>query len=238
MEQGENQNIARHFPLVWSLVHRLGAVGVDREDLFQAGCVGLVQACRRYDASLGTAFSTYAAPLILGEMRRLLREGRPVRVPQGARQMVGEARRLRQQLATSRVEDPPLHEVAAHLGVPPEELLAAEEALGVPRSLDGPAWGAREENGNSLHEVLAAPALDEDEGLILSEALSRLEPRHRLVIEGRYFHDLTQQELAERLGISQPQVSRLEQQALGRLRTLLSSPTELTSHRDDPPESK
>lgn len=221
MERQTEEALARHFPLVWSLVHRLGPVGVEKEDLFQAGCLGLVKAWQRYDPGLGTAFSTYAVPVILGEMRRYLREGRAVKVPRPAQELVGKARQLRARLAASRGEEPPLREVAEVLGVPAADLLAAEEACSPPRSLEeGVGEGAA-----SLLLRLSGAEERYEEAVDLREALALLEPRERAIIVGRYFSGFTQGELAEKMGISQPQVSRLEQRALRRLREALSPHT-------------
>jgi len=203
--------IEQHFPLVWSLVNRLGARGPEREDLFAAGCLGLVKAWKRFNPDLGTAFSTYAVPFILGELRRHMRGSRGVVVPRSARDLVLRAGQTRARLAQERGEEPSLGEVAATLGVHPADLVAAQEACLPPRPL--------EEGGRSV----PGPGEPGDEdSLDLALALGRLEPRERAIVQGRYLEDLTQQEMAARLGISQSQVSRLERKALLRLRELLA----------------
>lgn len=211
MEREVPPAIEKHFPLVWSLVNRLGVRGPEREDLFGAGCLGLVKAWKRFDPNAGTAFSTYAVPVILGEMQRFLREGRGIRVPRSARDLVVRARRARARLAQERGEEPSVGEVAAAVGVHPADLVAAEEACLPPRSLED---GGR--------PVFAPGQPGAEDSLDLALALARLEPRERAIIQGRYFEELTQQEVAARLGISQSQVSRLEQKALARLRGLLA----------------
>ncbi len=213
MERGE-ESISRHFPLVWSLVRRLASSGVEKEDLFQAGCLGLLKASRNYDPSLGTAFSTYAVPVILGEMKRLLREGRPVKIPRSAWEMVLAARRVRAEMRAQRGEEPAMAEVADRLGVDGADLVAAEEAFSSPRYL--------EEAGRE-GQWLFGVSTDQDEMVGLHFALAQLEPRERTVIEGRYLQGYSQLEMAQKLGISQPQVSRLEHKALTRLRVLLGS---------------
>jgi len=208
--------LERHFPLVWSLVNRLGISGPDREEFFAAGCLGLVKAWKRYDPQLGTAFSTYAVPVILGELRRQLHRSRGVKVPRPVRDLALRAREVRARLAQERGTEPSLAEVAAALGVGVADLVAAEEACLPPRSLEAEPFTA-----------VAAATRDpaSDEALELGLALGQLEPRERAIIRGRYFEDLTQQEVAARLGISQSQVSRLEQKALDRLRELLGGHT-------------
>lgn len=211
MAGGPPGEIERHFPLVWSLVNRLGVRGPEREDFFAAGCVGLVKAWRRYDPALGTAFSTYAVPVILGELRRHLRQVRAPRVPRSVRELVWRAREVRARLAQEEGREPTVKEVAALLGVAAADLVAAEEACLPPRPLE-------EQRGAAV----ALGGMGDEESLDLALALGKLEPRERAVIEGRYFRDLTQEELAARLGISQSQVCRLEQKALRRLRELLA----------------
>ncbi len=212
MPNEDAPGVERHFPLVWSLVNRLGITGAEREEFFAAGCLGLVKAWKRYDPRLGTAFSTYAVPVILGELRRQLQGSRGVRVPRSTRDLVLRARATRARLAQERGGEPTLAEVAAALGVGAADLVAAEEACLPPRSLEAEPLMAM-----AVARAEAAP----DEGMELSLALGQLEPRERAVIRGRYFDDLTQQEVAARLGISQSQVCRLEQKALDHLRALL-----------------
>lgn len=222
--------LERHFPLVWSLVNRLGVRGPEREDLFAAGCLGLAKAWKRYDPARGTAFSTYAVPVILGEMRRHLRQTGTVRVSGSARDMVARARQARALLAQEKGAEPSLAEVAAALGVQPADLLAAEEAYLPPCLLD--EAGVRVLPRAS---VLAAGSIatgPDDERLDLAIALARLEPREQAIVRGRYFAGFTQEEIAARLGISQSQVSRLEQRALARLRDML------TRHTSDSDRSK
>lgn len=222
----EGSGVERHFPLVWSLVNRLGVRGPEREDLFAAGCLGLVKAWKRYDPARGTAFSTYAVPVILGEMRRHLREATGVKMPGATREMVARAREVRALLAQEKGAEPSLGEVAAALGVEPADLVAAEEAYLPPRSLEEGAplarlgWGPPGDASRAGDPPAGGPP--DEETLDLALALARLEPREQAIVRGRYFEDLTQEEMATRLGISQPQVSRLEQRALARLREILA----------------
>jgi len=218
--EGES-GLERHFPLVWSLVNRLGVRGPEREDLFAAGCLGLTKAWKRYDPARGTAFSTYAVPVILGEMRRYLRQTGGIRIPGSVRGMVARARQARALLAQEKGTEPSLAEVAAAVGVQAADLLAAEEAYLPPRVLDG-VEGARAGPRGSLLAAGSLPGISDDERLDLALALERLEPREQAIVRGRYLAGFTQEEMAVRLGISQPQVSRLEQRALARLRDMLA----------------
>lgn len=213
--------LERHFPLVWSLVNRLGVRGPEREDLFAAGCLGLAKAWKKYDPARGTAFSTYAVPVILGEMRRYLRQTGLVKMPGSAREMVARARQVRALLAQEKGVEPSLAEVAAALGVQPGDLLAAEEAYLPARRLDG-LDGARAVPRGSVRVAGSVATDHDDERLDLALALERLEPREQAIVRGRYLAGFTQEEMAVRLGISQPQVSRLEQRALARLRDMLA----------------
>lgn len=212
--------VRRHLPLVRHLASRFAAPGLELEDLVQAGCVGLLKAIDRFDPSRGLQFSTYAVPVILGEIRRHLRdEAGAVRVSRRGQELARAARRVRARLAQELGREPTVREVAAAVGADAADVVAALEATRPPVSVFAPAGEG--EDAPELVDLLAAG--DEEAGYrraLVSELLQRLDPRLRRILVLRYFGDLTQGEIARDVGVSQGQVSRLERQALERLRAL------------------
>jgi len=216
--------VAGNLGLVRMVTGRFSGTGYDTEDLYQWGCVGLVKAVDRFDLSTGFKFSTYAIPLILGEIRRFLRDDGAVRVARPLKLLALQARKRRAELGTALGRDPTLAELAAACGCPLDELVAALDSARPPASLDEPI-GGDEAEPVLRHEGLRDPAPGEAawlDRLALEQGLARLEPRERLLLKLRYFRDRTQVETAEILGISQVQVSRLERRALARVREHLA----------------
>ncbi|MFZ5817430.1 MAG: RNA polymerase sporulation sigma factor SigF [Bacillota bacterium] len=212
--------------LVRSLVSRFGSTSADPEDLFQLGCIGLLKAIDRFDLSFEVRFSTYAVPLILGEIRRHLRDDGPVRVSRGLKQLAQQARKAREKLASELGRDATIAEVARELGVRPEEVIEAMDGARPPASIH---QTIHEGDGEPIYLLDQLAAEDgQREGLwldrvALRESLERLEPRERMVILLRFFRDKTQTEVAAILGCSQVQVSRIERRALERIREFVSA---------------
>lgn len=211
----EAEAVARHGPLVWSVVHRYTGRGVEQEDLFQLGCIGLLKALRDFDPEYGTCFSTYAVPKIAGEMRRFLRDDGPVKLGRSLREdstkVAAAANALRLQLN----REPCISELCAATGLDSERVVLCSQAAQSVRSLEEPAG----EEGLTLAQTLGENREDQlVENLALKAAVEKLEPRLRRVLMLRYFRDLTQQRTALIMGISQVQVSRLEKKALVAMR--------------------
>lgn len=212
--------------LVRSLVTRFSATSADPDDLFQLGCIGLLKAIDRFDLSFDVRFSTYAVPLILGEIRRYLRDDGPVRVSRSLKQLAQQARKVRERLSGELGRDPTVGEVARELGVSPEEVVEAMDGARPPASIH---QTVHEGDGDPIY-LLDQLAADDGtrEGLwldrvALREGLEHLDPRERTVIMLRFFRDKTQTEVASVLGCSQVQVSRLERRALERIRQFVSA---------------
>lgn len=212
--------------LVRSLVSRFSATSADSDDLFQLGCIGLLKAVDRFDLSYDVRFSTYAVPLILGEIRRHLRDDGPLRVSRGLKQLAQQARKTQEKLAGDLGREPTVTEIAAALGVPPEELVEALDGARAPASIH---QTVHEGDGDPIYllDQLAAGG-EAREGqwvdhVALRESLSRLDPREQTVILLRFFRDKTQTEVAEILGCSQVQVSRLERRALELIRRYMDA---------------
>ncbi len=182
--------------------------GVEYDDLFQAGCVGLVKAAENFDTARGVKFSTYAVPVILGEVRRLFRDGGALRVSRGMRDLGRKAQETVDQLRQETGKAPGVAQVAQRLGVPVEK---AALALGVgqaPLSLTGP------EDGGEVDVPVEAPEERMTERLTLYQILQTLEERDRKLIQYRYFQGKTQTQTAALLGMTQVQVSRREKKLL------------------------
>lgn len=205
--------------LIWSVVRRYRGCGADAEDLYQLGCIGFIKAVRSFDLTYGTQFSTYAVPKIAGEIRRYLRDDQAVKVGRTAKERSFTLRRLRQALASRLGREARLSELAEEAGMTAEEIAAIDAATAPPDSLQ------RElAEGLTLESVLTEGAPEDElvEKLALREALNGLPERERMVIELRYFHDLTQTQTAKVIGVSQVQVSRLERRGVELLRGALS----------------
>ncbi len=211
--QPRNELVEENLGLVRLCAHRLERTA-EYEDLFQAGCVGLIQAAERFDESRGFRFSTYAVPVILGEMRKLTREGTSVRVSRGLRELAGRARQAEEELRRETGASPGVEEVAARLGVSPERTAQALAAGQGVLSLDG--------EGESWEIPVEAPEEALTERLALRSLLARLEPPDRELLRLRYFKGWNQTRTGDALGMSQVQVSRREKKLLLLLRAQLS----------------
>lgn len=211
--------VTANINLVHHLVQRYRAMWADgADDLFQVGCVGLIKAVDRFDPELGYRFSTYAVPVILGEIQRYLRDAAPAGIGRGALRVAQAARRAEARLSGELLRQPTAAEVAEAIGVSPGELAAALEAARRPASLD--AGDGREAGDRPLLlRIAGGGALGEGgDGFALRTLLARLPVRERQVVLLRFYLDRSQAEVGLSLGLSQPQISRLEKRALGRLR--------------------
>ncbi|MBE3520021.1 MAG: sigma-70 family RNA polymerase sigma factor [Firmicutes bacterium] len=204
--------------LIRACVLRYRGLG-ELDDLFQQGAIGLLKAIDRFDPSYGVEFSTYAVPVILGEIRRYLRDNSPLRIPRELRELAFKARKVEAEFCVSRGRQPSAKEVAEAMGVELGELVEALESVRAPLELDG----MREEDGRDTvadPNSTATADLPGTEYLDLKMALQRLPPRLRTILVLRHFQGKTQVEVARDLGLSQAQVSRLEREALSRMRHL------------------
>ena len=205
--------------LIWSIARRYFGRGTEPDDLYQLGCVGFLKAVAGFDLSYGTQFSTYAVPKIAGEIRRFLRDDGQVKVSRSLKERAAQIHQARTRLTGTLGREPAVSELAAELGLTPEEIAMAETATGMAESIQRESG----DEGFSLEDVLCTDGMEDRilESLSLRNALSHLTERERMVIDLRYFHGLTQQKIAGLLGVSQVQVSRIEKKALTNLRTYL-----------------
>ena len=203
--------------LIWSIARRFIGRGVETEDLYQLGCMGFLKAVEGFDTAFGTQFSTYAVPKISGEIRRFLRDDGAVKVSRSLKEHAATIKGVRNKLTGVLGREPTIQELSEAMGLSPEEIASAETATSAAESIQRQTG----EEGFSLEDVLCTDGMEEKllEKLALREALRHLGEKERLVIQLRYYHSLTQQRVAELIGVSQVQVSRIEKKALERLRT-------------------
>ena len=212
----ENKDFAeRNVGLVRALVPRFLGRGIEYDDLFQAGCEGLIKAVAHFDPDRGYKFSTYAVPVILGEMRRLFREGGTVKVSRGLKELSMKAVRLSEQIETETGKAPSVSVLAEKLGVPEEKCAEALNAAAQPVSLTG------DDENNETDIPVDAPEEKITDHLALQQILKALPEEDQRLIYYRYFKNQTQTETAKRLGTTQVQISRREKKLLLRLRGLL-----------------
>ena len=206
--------------LVLSVVQRFSNRGENADDLFQVGCIGLIKALDNFDISQNVRFSTYAVPMIIGEIRRYLRDNNPIRVSRSLRDTAYKALQARDQLVSSLGREPAVGEIAGALGVPEEDVVFAMEAIQDPVSLFEPVYN---DGGDAIYIIdqVKDPSQADSawlENLAVSEALRRLNEREQKILRLRFFEGRTQMEVAGEIGISQAQVSRLEKNALQHMR--------------------
>ncbi len=210
------QLVVENTGLIWSIARRYFGRGTEPDDLYQLGCVGFLKAVAGFDPAYGTQFSTYAVPKIAGEIRRFLRDDGQVKVSRSLKERAAQIHQARAALTGQLGREPAISELAAELGLTPEEIATAETATAAAESIQRESG----EEGFSLEDVLCTDGMEDRilESLSLRNALSHLTERERLVVNLRYFHGLTQQKIADLLAVSQVQVSRIEKKALSQLR--------------------
>lgn len=204
--------------LVWSVVQRFLNRGYEAEDLFQIGCIGLLKAIEKFDLSYDVKFSTYAVPMVIGEIQRFLRDDGLVKVSRSLKEMGNKVRKARDELTKSLHRAPSVQEIAAQLEIDPEEVVFAQEANRLPTSIHETVY---ENDGDPI--TLMDQIADESgtawfEKMALKDSIERLTDREKLIVYLRYYKDQTQSEVASRLGISQVQVSRLEKKIIAQMR--------------------
>ena len=206
--------------LVLSVVQRFTGRRENLDDLFQVGCIGLVKAVDNFNVELDVKFSTYAVPMIIGEIRRYLRDNNSIRISRSLRDLAYRALQAKEELIRAKECEPTIDDIAKHLGEEKEAVVRAMEAIVEPISLYEPVYN---DGGDSIYvmdQIKDSSSSDEKwlESIALKEAMKCLSERERKIIRLRYFSNKTQMEIAEEIGISQAQVSRLEKGALERIR--------------------
>lgn len=211
--------------LVLSVIKRFSASNENVDDLFQIGCIGLMKAIDNFDSNLGVKFSTYAVPMIIGEIRRYLRDNNSIRVSRSLRDTAYKAIYAREGLTRKNAKEPTISEIAEEIGISGEDIVFALDAIQSPVSLYDPVYT---EGGDTLYvmDQISDKKNGEEmwvEHISLTEAMKKLTKREHEIISLRFFEGKTQMEVAEKIGISQAQVSRLEKNALKTMRLYLTA---------------
>ncbi len=217
--------ISGNLRLVLSVIQRFNNRGEYVDDLFQVGCIGLMKAIDNFDLSQNVKFSTYAVPMIIGEIRRYLRDNNPLRVSRSLRDIAYKALQVRDSLVNKHSKEPTVAEIAAELKVPREEVVFALDAIQEPISLFEPIYHDGGDPIYVMDQIRDDRHLDGQwlEGVSINEGMSHLSERECQILKMRFFEGRTQMEVAEDIGISQAQVSRLEKNALKHMRRYISS---------------
>ncbi|MCI7126068.1 MAG: sigma-70 family RNA polymerase sigma factor [Agathobaculum sp.] len=216
--EAEARLIEQNSGLIWSIARRYYGRGTEPDDLYQLACVGFIKAVRGFDPDMGWEFSTYAVPKIAGEIRRFLRDDGAVKVSRAVKERAQRVRRVQSELESRTGRSPTVSELAEATGLTPEEVAACEQAEVVVDSFERELSG-----GGRLGDLVGDDGMEERTCLYLSlrEALTLLPERDREVLALRFSRDLTQQQVAQIIGVSQVQVSRIEKRAIAALRERL-----------------
>lgn len=227
IKQGDQQArqtfIEGNLRLVLSIIQRFTGRGEQADDLFQVGCIGLIKATDNFDLSQQVKFSTYAVPMILGELRRFLRDYNSIRVSRSLRDTAYRALRVREELTRKNGQEPKLEEIAQVMEIPKEDVVLALDAIQDPISLYEPVF---HEDGDALYvmdQIQDEKSSHEQwlQKLSLNEAMEKLSSREQKILNLRFFQGHTQMEVSSEIGISQAQVSRIEKNALKQMRKYL-----------------
>ena len=223
--EAREEFIRGNLRLVLSVVQRFNNRGENVDDLFQVGCIGLIKALDNFDVTQNVRFSTYAVPMIIGEIRRYLRDNNPIRVSRSLRDTAYKALQARDKLVITLNREPTIAEMAKELGVPQEDVVFALEAIQDPISLFEPVYN---DGGDAIY--IMDQVKDDKHGddgwlekIAIKEAMRRLNDREKRILRLRFFEGRTQMEVAGEIGISQAQVSRLEKNALVHMRKYVTS---------------
>lgn len=221
-EEARQQFIHGNLRLVLSIIKRFNAKGENLDDLFQIGCVGLIKAIDNFDITQNVQFSTYAVPMIIGEIRRYLRDNNSIRVSRSIRDLAYKAIGIKERIHREEQREATIEEISKELEVSREEVIMSLDAIQEPVSLQEPAYSENTENICIMDQVSDKKNTDDlwVQNLTIGEALKRLNEKEKMIINKRFFEGRTQMEVAEEIGISQAQVSRLERTAINHIRRI------------------
>lgn len=208
--------------LVLSILQRFASRTDNMDDLFQVGCVGLIKAIDNFDISLNVQFSTYAVPMIIGEIRRYLRDNNPIRVSRSVRDLAYRALQAKEKLTKELNREPTVDEISKKIGVEREDVVFSFEAIQDPVSLQEPVYSDGVESIYIMDQISDSKSSDEKwaDVITIEEAMKKLNERERRIIKKRFYDGRTQVEVADEIGISQAQVSRLEKDAIYKIKKL------------------
>ncbi|MBQ4156189.1 MAG: RNA polymerase sporulation sigma factor SigG [Clostridia bacterium] len=214
-KNAREQLITGNLKLILSVIRRFAARGENPDDLFQVGCIGLIKAIDNFDVSLDVRFSTYAVPMIIGEIRRYLRDNNSIRVSRSLKDIAYKAMQAKEAFIAKHGKEPTIEQLAKELELKTQEVVLALEAIAMPVSLYEPVYS---DGGDTIYVLDQVGDKNDDENwideILFKESMKNLPKREKTIINLRFFQGKTQTEVAEEIGISQAQVSRLEKGAL------------------------
>ncbi|KKB36442.1 RNA polymerase sporulation sigma factor SigF [Bacillus thermotolerans] len=223
-QEARDTIVERNMRLVWSVVQRFINRGYDPDDLFQIGCIGLLKSVDKFDLSYDVKFSTYAVPMIIGEIQRFIRDDGTVKVSRSLKETSNKIRRAREELLKLHSRTPSIQEIADYLQISAEEVVMAQEAARSPSSIHETVYENDGDPITLLDQMADKNSQHAFDQVVLKEAIRELDERERLIVYLRYYKDQTQSEVATRLGISQVQVSRLEKKILSQMKDKMGMP--------------
>lgn len=218
-EQARQELINGNLRLVLSVIQRFTGRGENPDDLFQVGCIGLMKAIDNFDITQNVRFSTYAVPMIIGEIRRYLRDNNSIRVSRSIKDTAYKAMQVKEKIMAETQEEPTVQQIAEKLGIPSEDVVIALESIVNPISLYDPVYS---DGGDTIYVLDQVGDNNDDNNwldeIALKEAIKNLSDREKKILSLRFMQGMTQMEVSEEIGISQAQVSRLEKGALKKIR--------------------
>lgn len=215
-QEAKEEYIKGNLRLVLSVIKRFSSSCENVDDLFQIGCVGLIKAINNFNTDLDVKFSTYAVPMIIGEIRRYMRDNSSIRVSRSLRDTAYKAVYAKERYMKKYLKEPTIQEIAEEIGIPKEEIVMAMDAVQTPMSLQEPIYNDGEDSFYVMDQISDKKNREENwvESIALQAAMKCLDERERYIIQLRFFEGKTQMEVAQEIDISQAQVSRLEKHAL------------------------
>lgn len=222
-EEAKEKLIMSNLRLVLSVVQRFNGKG-NSDDLFQVGCVGLIKAVDNFNPEYNVRFSTYAVPMIIGEIRRFLKDSSSIKVSRSLRDIAYKALKAKETMETCRERTPSIMEIAEEIDVPVSDVACALDAVSEPRSIYESVYNDGDDTMMLMEQLSDNTDMDElwSESILIRDSIKLLPEKERRVLTMRYYIGKTQMEISEAIGISQAQVSRLEKNALNRLREMIS----------------
>ena len=221
-EEARQTFIQGNLRLVLSIIKRFYSKGENLDDIFQVGCVGLIKAIDNFDISQNVQFSTYAVPMIIGEIKRYLRDNNTIRVSRSVRDLAYRILNMKERINREEQREPSIEEMAKELEVSKEEIIMSLDAIQEPISLQEPTYCENADNICLIDQVSDKKNTDEHwtQNIAILEAMKKLNDKEKMIINKRFFEGRTQMEVAEEIGISQAQVSRLERTAISHIRRI------------------
>lgn len=219
-KNARNELINGNLRLVLSVIQRFTNRGENLDDLFQVGCIGLIKAIDNFDVSQNVRFSTYAVPMIIGEIRRYLRDNNSVRVSRSLRDTAYHAMQIKERLTNENQKEPTVEEIAKEMNIKKEEVVLALEAIVEPVSLYEPLYN---DGGDTIYVMDQVGDSNSDDNwideIVFKQSIEKLSDREKKILSMRFMHGKTQTEVAKEIGISQAQVSRLEKSAINNIKS-------------------